>query len=278
MTETTDTTKLPQDDGSSGFFNTYNRSALAVSKKAAGAGVVGMVGFFGILGVAGVFFITENFFVAMLGVSLALLVYATGAEVGKLLLSSVSVFFSSKHLTPKAAQLQETLVALEDTLTFRRDKSGELRVGPVQKGMRLKLVDNPLVRDLADLQERGKGYDYAEYLAYSYYVEAHELYDHGGAHLDFVAGAMPLFGLMGTVLGLIGMFDSLGSVVTVEAIAPQLALALKCTLYGVLYSAFYKISAARFEQRLRGLGYDFEMLCRALQVLFQNQAVIEVQK
>ena len=169
----------------------------------------------------------------MLGISLALLVYATGAEIGKLMLSSMTVFFSSRHLTPKAAQLQQTLAALEETLTLRRDRDGELRVGPVEKGTRVRLPDNPLVRDLVTVQERQKSYEYAEYIVYSYYVECHELYDHSGAHLDFVAGAMPLFGLMGTVLGLISMFDSLGSVVTIESIAPQLALALKCTLYGV---------------------------------------------
>ena len=115
-------------------------------------------------------------------------------------------------------------------------------------------------------------------MAHSYFVECSELYDHSGAQLDFVAGAMPLFGLMGTVLGLISMFDSLGSVVTVEAIAPQLALALKCTLYGVLYSAGYKINATRFEQRLKALDYDYDTLCRALKVIFDNDAVIEVQK
>lgn len=271
MTETTR-------DDRSGFFDFFNKSALAASKKAAGAGVIGLVGFFGILAVSGVFFVTENFFVAMLGVSLALLVYATGADVGKLLLSSITVFFSSKHLTPKAVQLQETLAALEDTLTFRRDRAGELRIGPLEKGSKVRLLDNALVRDLADIQARQKNYDYAEYVAYSYYVECNELYDHSGAHLDFVAGAMPLFGLMGTVLGLIGMFDSLGSIVTVEAIAPQLALALKCTLYGVVFSSLYKISATRFEQRLRSLGYDFEMVCRGLAVIFQNEAQIEVKK
>jgi hypothetical protein len=74
------------------------------------------------------------------------------------------------------------------------------------------------------------------------------------------------------------MFDSLGSVVTVESIAPQLALALKCTLYGAVDSALYKISATRFEQRLKGLDYDFDTLCRALKVLFDNGAIIEVRK
>ena len=268
----------PSNSNQSGFFEALNKSALAVSQKAAGAGVLGLLGFFGILAVAGVFFVTENFFVAMLGVSLALLVYATGAEVGKLLLSSITVFFSSKHLTPKAAQLQETLAALEQSLTLRRDRGGELKVGPLEKGTRIRLPDNSLVRDLAAVQERGKDYDYAEYVAYSYFVECHELYDHSGAHLDFVAGSMPLFGLMGTVLGLISMFDSLGSVVTVEALSPQLALALKTTLYGALYSSLYKISATRFEQRLKGLAYDFDTFCRALKVIFENHAIIEVQK
>ncbi len=267
-----------RDPNTSGFFEVINKSTLAVSKKAAGAGVVGLVGALAVLVVAGVFFVTENFFIAMFGVSLALLVYATGVEIGKLLLSSVTVFFSTRHLTPKAAQLQQTLAALEEVLTLRRDREGELRVGPMEKGMRVKLPDNALVRDLVTVQERRKSYEYAEYIVHSYYVECQELYDHSGAHLDFVSGAMPLFGLMGTVLGLISMFDSLGSVVTVEAIAPQLALALKCTLYGALYSSFYKINATRFEQRLKGLDYDFDTLCRALKVIFENQAVIEVQK
>jgi flagellar motor component MotA len=261
-----------------GFFHVLNRSRLAVSKKAAGAGVVGLVGFVLLFAVSAVFFITENFFIALFGASLALLVYATGAELGKLLLASITVFFSSRHLTPKAAELQETLAALEYSLTLRRDKEGELRVGPMEKGMRLPLPDNALVRDLVVVQERKKNYDYAEYIVHSYYVECQELYDHAGAHLDFVSGSMPLFGLMGTVLGLISMFESLGGVATVETIAPQLGLALKCTLYGALLSSLYKICATRFEQRLKGLDYDFETLCRALKVIFENSAVIEVQK
>ncbi|MGZ3408628.1 MAG: hypothetical protein ACXVAN_19390, partial [Polyangia bacterium] len=90
----------PQGNNPSGFFEVLNKSTLAVSKKAAGAGVIGLVGFCAILAVAAIFFITENFFIAMLGISLALLVYATGAEIGKLMLSSMTVFFSSRHLTP----------------------------------------------------------------------------------------------------------------------------------------------------------------------------------
>ena len=58
--------------------------------------------------------------------------------------------------------------------------------------------------------------------------------------------------------------------------SPQLALALKCTLYGVLLAALYKIIASRFDQRLKALDYDFETFCRALQVLIDNKAIVEV--
>jgi len=262
----------------SGYFQTLNKSTLAVSASSAGAGIIGVLGFLAVMGVAAVFFITENFFVSMLLMSLALLVYASGSEIAKLLMSLFSIIFSSKHLTPKATQLQETLVSLQEALQLRWDRSGELRTGPLEKSSRIRLPDNGLTRDLKAVLEKGKDYEYAEYVAHSYYVDAHELYDRSGAQLDFVSGAMPLFGLMGTVLGLIAMFDTLGSVVSVEALSPQLALALKTTLYGALYSSLYKIVATRFEQRMRALDYDFETLTRALEVLVENRIQIEVQR
>ena len=265
-------------DDSSLFMPTISKATLAINESAAGAGVLGLVGFAALFLVACVFFVTENYFVAMLIMSFALLVYVTGSELAKLFLTSFTIFFSSKHVIPAAAYLQETLVPLRRTLMIRRDGEGNVKAGPLVKGMTVKLPDNPLARDIHTLLEHNPNFEYAEYIAHEYYVQCHELYDHSSAHLDFVAGAMPLFGLMGTVLGLISMFDSLGGVVTVEAIAPQLALALKCTLYGVVFSSFYKISATRFEQRLKGLDYDFDTLCRGLKVVFENQAIIEVQK
>ena len=74
------------------------------------------------------------------------------------------------------------------------------------------------------------------------------------------------------------MFDSLGSVVTVEALSPQFALALKTTLYGAVFATAYKLLATRFEQRQKALDYDFETLCRGLEVVLDNELVVEVQK
>ncbi len=260
------------------FFGALNRSALAINQAAAGAGVTGLVGFAGIFAVSSVFFVTENYFIAMSLLSVGLLVFATGAELAKLLISCSTIFFSSKHLTPRAATLLETLVAIQDALEFRRDASGELRVGPLEKGGRIKLSDNAMTRDLKAVLEQEKEFEYAEWIAHSYYVECHELYDYSASHFEFVGNAMPLFGLIGTVIGLMAMFDSLGADVTVDSLSPQLALALKTTLYGAVLSSVYKIVGSRFEQRMKALDYDYETFCRALQVLVENRTKIELHR
>ena len=107
-------------------------------------------------------------------------------------------------------------------------------------------------------------------------MQCHEVYDHSSSHLEFVATAMPMFGLIGDDHRSDRHVRGLGAEVTVEFLSPQLALALKCTLYGVLLAALYKIIASRFDQRLKALDYDFETFCRALKVLIDNKAVIEV--
>jgi biopolymer transport protein ExbB/TolQ len=268
---------LPDSTKDSRFFAAINRSALAINQAAAGTGATGLLGFALLFSLAAVFFVTEMYFIAMVTISFALLVYVTGAELAKLLMSSITIFFSSKHLTPRASQLQETLVALQEGLELRWDLQGELRVGPVGKNTTLTLPDNALSRDIKTVVDKGKEYEYAEYVAHQYYVECHELYDYSSAHLEFVSGAMPLFGLIGTIVGLIAMFDSLGGDVTVESVSPQLALALKTTLYGAVLSSVYKIMGSRFDQRLKALEYDFEVFSRALQVLIENNVRVEVQ-
>ncbi|HUH00759.1 MAG TPA: MotA/TolQ/ExbB proton channel family protein [Kofleriaceae bacterium] len=253
------------------------KDMLAISEAAAGAGVLGLLGFFALFIVSMVFFLTENYFLSMFIISVALLVYVAGAELGKLLLSSITIFFSSRHLIRNATYLQETLVELRKFLHLRKDESGWVKVGPIEPGAKAKLPDNPLVRDIQVVLKREKGTEYAEYIAHQYYIDCRELYDHFHSHLNFVAGVMPLFGLIGTIVGLIGMFDSLGSNTSVETLSPQLALALKTTLYGAVFASLYTIIASRFDQRIKALEYDYEILSHGLEVLVENKAVIEVQ-
>jgi biopolymer transport protein ExbB/TolQ len=254
-----------------------DKGGLAISEAAAGAGVLGLLGFAGVFLLALVFFVTENYFLSMLLASLALLVYVAGGEFGKLLRSSFLIFFSSRHLVRNAIDLQETAVELRRFLNLRKDASGWVKIGPIEPGAKVRLPDNPLVRDIQVVLRREKGNEYADYVAHQYYVDCRELYDHFHAHLDFVAGVMPLFGLIGTIVGLIGMFDTLGASTSVETLSPQLALALKTTLYGAVLATVYTVIASRFDQRIKALEYDYDILCHSLEVLVENKAVVEVQ-
>ncbi len=259
------------------FFETVHRSRLAINKARAGAGVAGLLGFGALFVVAAVFFVTESYFISMMMISFALLIYVSGAELVKLFLSTVTVFFSSKHVIDRASYLQETLVPMQRFLQVRLDTTGTVKLSAIQPGATVKLPDNPLSRDIATILDgKEEPTEYLQYIAHAYYAECHELYDYSSAHLEFVAQTMPLFGLIGTIVGLIGMFDSLSADVTVEFVSPQLALALKTTLYGAVFSSIYKIIASRFDQRLKALDYDFETFCRALEVLIESKAKVRV--
>jgi biopolymer transport protein ExbB/TolQ len=267
--------KQPKSAG--GFFPSFNRGTKEVKQSSAGAGFVGLIGFGAMLLIASVFFITENYFISMFTISIGLLIYVTGWDLIILAFSTFIIFFSSKHLNTRASSMQETIVALKNLLNIRRGRDGSIAVGPVDSNVSIELPDNSLSRDIQELVSAGKSFDYAEFVAHSYYVECHELYESSSSNYDFVSATMPLFGLIGTIIGLIAMFDSLGSDVTVESLSPQLALALKTTLYGAIFSSFYKIIGTRFERRMVDLDYDYDTFCRALQVIMENNNTIEIE-
>lgn len=243
----------------------------------ASAGALGLLAAAAVFVLAIVFFVAESYFLAMLFVSIALLTYVAGGELGTLARSSLTVFFSGRHVVENAVHLRNTVEALRNALYMKRDEDGRIKIGPIDKGAKIKLPDNPLVREVHAVLRNKKGTEYAEYVAHHYYVDCRERYDHFHAHLDFVANVMPLFGLIGTVIGLIGMFDRLGSNTSVENLAPELAISLQCTLFGAILASAYLSAASRFDQRIKALEYDYEILVHSLEVLVHNEADIEVQ-
>ena len=259
-----------------GFFPFFKKSTRAVRESSAGAGFVGLIGFGVMLAISSVFFLTENYFISMFTISIGLFIYVTGLDLVILAFSTFIIFFSSKHLTIRATSIQETITALKTLLNIKRARDGSIAVGLVESNVSIQLPDNSLSRDIQELVSSGKNIDYAEFVAHSYYAECHELYESSNSNFDFVSATMPLFGLIGTIIGLLAMFDSLGSDVSVESLSPQLALALKTTLYGAIFSSFYKIIGTRFERRMVDLDYDYDILCRALQVVIENKNTIEV--
>ncbi|MBC85937.1 MAG: hypothetical protein CL677_02070 [Bdellovibrionaceae bacterium] len=261
----------------SNFYKALSRRALIINETEAGAGLSGLLGLLVLGLLATVFFITENYFISLFLVSIGLLLYVSGKEFSKILMSAFTIFFSSKHLVAKAAFLQDTLGALDEVLKIKRSKSRAYIGQPLEKNAKIILPNNPLSVDIQRLLESDKDPSYAEFIAHSYYHQCHELYDFSNENFDFVSNVMPLFGLIGTIVGLISMFDTLGADVTVEALSPQLALALKTTLYGAIFSSVYRIVGVRFSQRLASLDYDYEAFIKALTALIENKATIEVE-
>ena len=92
--------------------------------ESAGAGALGLLGAAAVFVVATVFFVAESYFLSMLLVSFGMLVYVAGAELGKLLRSSFTVFFSGRHLVKNASYVQDTVGALRKHLRMKRDEAG----------------------------------------------------------------------------------------------------------------------------------------------------------
>ena len=67
-----------------------------------------------------VFFLTENYLVSMGIISIGLMVYVAGSDVVKVFLSSFAIFFSSRHVIDKAANLVETNQALTKALSLKK--------------------------------------------------------------------------------------------------------------------------------------------------------------
>ncbi|HYX36298.1 MAG TPA: MotA/TolQ/ExbB proton channel family protein [Oligoflexus sp.] len=215
----------------------------------AAGGFVGLMGMIGLTLIAGLLFITENFFFSMLLFSIGLLLYTTGTEIVRIVISLMTAFFSTKHLTEDAALIGETGRLLKEALIDTEDG-----------GKAVVIPRNALTEDLRKALQSGQQ-DRLEYVAHRYYFDCHELYEFSRLNLQFASEAMPYVGLVGTVLGLIMLFDGLGASVNVEALTPQLAIALKTTLYGAFFGATYKILAARFDQRLKSSSMITTIFC-----------------
>src|SRR5262245_9868110 len=82
--------------------------------EAAGAGAFGLLGAAAVFVIAILFFVAESYFLSMLLVSFAMLVYVAGAELGKLVRGSLTIFFSGRHLIKNASHVQDTVAAMRE--------------------------------------------------------------------------------------------------------------------------------------------------------------------
>jgi chemotaxis protein MotA len=89
--------------------------------------------------------------------------------------------------------------------------------------------------------------------------------------LRTMGGTAPAFGMIGTLIGLIVMLDSMGS--DPSALGPGLAVALNTTLYGVILARMIFIPAAsKLQQRQEILRFRHELMVEGFALLAEKRS------
>ena len=89
--------------------------------------------------------------------------------------------------------------------------------------------------------------------------------------LRSMAGSAPAFGMIGTLIGLIVMLDSMGS--DPKALGAGLAVALNTTLYGVLLARLIFVPAAnKLQQRQEILRFRNDLIVEGMSLLAEKRS------
>jgi chemotaxis protein MotA len=89
--------------------------------------------------------------------------------------------------------------------------------------------------------------------------------------LRSMGGTAPAFGMIGTLIGLIVMLDSMGD--NPDALGPGLAVALNTTLYGVLLARMVFVPAAnKLQQRQEIMRFRHELVVEGFSLLAEKRS------
>jgi len=206
----TEMSRDAKSNDTSGFFEPSTERA-ASQQEGRRRGVVGLLGRHSACSPSRRVFITENFFISMnVGFVARAARHADRRRVGKLRLSSFIVFFSSQHLNAEGGAAAGTLGELGRDGTLRRDRDGDLKVGPLEKGTPVEAGRQTCWCGTRRRCRRRQGYGIRRVRRVQVLIEV----PRGttlAAHLDSLAGAMPLLGRWARCSGASAMFDSLGA-------------------------------------------------------------------
>lgn len=97
--------------------------------------------------------------------------------------------------------------------------------------------------------------------------DADEVYASCISVLENVGNLMPLAGLVGTVYGIMVTLGAMSDHSSVAQITNNISVAMETTLYGAVYSIFFKVISSRFKQKREAFEYDFEKLKNHIELL-----------
>lgn len=250
----------------------FQRSYL--NENTAGAGALGFVLAIILFLISYLLMRMESHFLMMFTASAGLLAYHYGPNLWILFSDTIRTIFTRKHIDNRA---QEILLFHRKLRSYvqehKYDKQG-LKVVAEKinsenpSSTALEFEVSKFFSEKSSNSDKAT-YSLTNYLRTHYYADAHEHYSTHANALEFAANLLPLIGIVGTLCGMLDVFSQMNqnSTLEISQIASGMGLAMKSTLYGALFSVFFKVLSSRFHQQMEVLDYDFDELIAGIYVL-----------
>jgi len=249
------------------FSNLYSKSKI--NRTTAGAGTGGLLVSMALFFSSYLFYNSELYGAMMLVIAFAIWFYLAGTQFIQMIFDIFSIIFRSVHITDPATDIIKCntvfrVVEKEYSETSRFDsdtiKSEDTRLIPLIKNY---IEDkNVLGPDVL-----------VNMIDHSVYSIADEHYSYNISILDFIGNTMPLFGLFGTVLGLVDMLAQISDTIKISELTQNVSVAMLTTLYGSILSIIFKILSSRFKLKREALKYDFNELSNHIVNIFRIKSV-----
>ncbi len=236
-----------------------------LNRSIAGAGPLGTFLAFLSLVLGILFLMMESHFLMMASLSLMLLFYTAGAQLNIVLSDSLKLMFSSRHIDEKSDQIigftdelrravnEKVGTATFDFHTFPFKEKNELT----------QCTEIFLSGEKPDLKLE----DFLNYLRTHFYSDAHEHYQYNATCLDLVGNLTPLFGIAGTLYGMLPVLTAMREGSDITMVSGGMGIAMNATLYGAIFSVFFKVLASRFKQQIMALNYHFDEVVSQIRFL-----------
>ncbi|WP_084536756.1 motility protein A [Azospirillum halopraeferens] len=202
-------------------------------------GMAGAMGFLGYIGMGegmAVLWNPPSLGIVLGGILVAALVAFRTSELAAALVSVMTIFREEEDIRPDIAELVEVARLLQrNQIHEAEERAGRVRSPFLRLGLQL-IADAAPVNDILHVM--------------TWRIQKMTEQEAAQARLFRTLAALsPAFGLLGTLVGLVGMMQHLGAA-TVEQIGMNMAVALTTTLYGVvLANIVFKPIAIKLEQR-----------------------------
>lgn len=243
-------------------------SRSKLNRRMAGAGPVGTALALLSLVLALLFLMMESHFLMMSGFAFMLLFYAAGSQVSIIASDSLKLIFSGKHIDAKSSQILQTMEELRNAVYIKA--SGAPFVLSELKFKRKTDLSECIQIYVSVSPPRFSSSDFLNYLKVHFYSDAHEHYQYNASCLDFVGNLMPLFGVAGTLYGMLPVLGAMKEGADITAVSGGMAVAMNATLYGAVFSIFFKVLASRFKQQILALNYHFDEVVSQIRFLFSE--------